>query len=172
MNVQELSILDYPEYYYPYISKLPQEELINLLEVQQLEMNHFLKKLKQEDLEQSYAEKKWTVAQVVQHLIDTERIFQYRALIIARKDKTPLAGFDQDSYVPNSLANERLLPGFILEYNAVRKSGISLFKSFDGYMLRERGESSGGALSAAAAGFIIAGHEKHHLLLFKTNYNL
>lgn len=172
MNAEELSILDYPEYFHRYISKLPQQGLLHLLEDQQVQMNVLLKKLTQEDLEHRYSEEKWTIAEVLQHLVDTERIFQYRALRIARKDKTPLAGFEQDSYVANSRANQRLLGGFIQEYNAVREASISLFKSFDQAMFQERGESSGGVLTAAAAGFIIAGHERHHLLLFKTNYNL
>lgn len=172
MRPSELSGNDYPEYYSKYIKLLPERGLLNLLTHQKEEMLGFLQSLQEETLKFSYAEEKWTVAQVLQHLIDTERIFQYRALRIARKDPTPLAGFDQDAYVPASLATERTLEGFIEEYAAVRKAGIALFESLKPEMMLETGNSSGGKLSAAAAGFIIAGHEKHHLKLFKSNYNL
>ncbi|WP_246054218.1 hypothetical protein [Antarcticibacterium flavum] len=85
------------------------------------------------------------MAQVLQHLFDTERIFQYRALCISRGDKTPLPGFDQDSYVPASFATERKGEDLLEEYKAIRASGICLFKSFSNTMLKEKGVSSGGS---------------------------
>lgn len=172
MTPQVLQPGDFPEYYRTYISHLPQEDLFNLLNNQLEEMNTFLRSLSSEDLRSTYAPEKWTVAQVLQHMMDTERIFQYRALRIARNDSTPLAGFDQDAYVPASVATDRTVESFYKEYNAVRQSGICLFESFTEEMFRRRGISNDKPLSAAAAAFIIAGHEKHHLLLFKSNYNL
>lgn len=172
MKPQELRSIEYPSYYQKYIDNLPQEDLLKLLRDQKMKMVDFIKTLEHENLMFTYAEGKWTVAEVIQHMIDTERIFQYRALCIARKDKTPLPGFDQDAYVPVSEANHRDTETFINEYAAVRNSGIALFESFNDYMLKETGNSSGGTLSTAAAGFIIAGHENHHLKLFKSNYAL
>lgn len=172
MKPEDLKSVEYPGYYQYYIDQLPQEDLINLLRNQKLQMLSFLARLESESLNFSYAEGKWTVAEVIQHILDTERIFQYRALCIARKDKTPLPGYDQDAYVPFSGANERSVESFIIEYQTLRDSGISLFQTFSPSMLTERGNSNGKPLSTAAAGFIIAGHEKHHLNLFKTNYNL
>lgn len=172
MRTANLKSSDYPKYYQTYIDHLPQEELFDLLKSQREEMISFLRRLEPEDLQLSYAKGKWTVAEVLQHMLDTERIFQYRALCIARKDKTSLPGFDQDNYVHVSHANERNLSGFIEEYITLRDSGISMFKSFSEEMFYETGSSNGYDLTAGAAGFIIAGHEKHHLLLFKSNYKL
>lgn len=172
MKPQDLKSNEYPNYYQTYIGNLPQENLMDLLRDQKEKMITFLNKLEQKNLMLSYAEGKWTVAQVIQHMIDTERIFQYRALCIARKDQTPLPGFDQDAYVPASEANQRNTETFIKEYASVRDAGIALFESFNDSMLKETGSSSGGSLSTAAAGFIIAGHENHHLRLFKLNYGL
>ena len=171
MKPLDLQPGDYPQYYQTYIAHLPQEELMDILNKQREEMNTFLSGLNSEDLLKSYAPGKWTVSQVLQHMIDTERIFQYRALRIARNDSTSLAGYDQDAYVI-SATNERHVDSFYREYNAVRQSGICLFESFKDEMFRRRGISNDQPLSAAAAAFIIAGHEKHHLLLFKSNYNL
>lgn len=172
MKPQYLQPGDYPKYYQTYIAHLPQDDLFDILIRQREEMLTFLGGLKPEDLMSSYATDKWTVAQVLQHMIDTERIFQYRALRIARNDSTPLAGYDQDAYVPNSAATERTSESFSKEYYVVRQSGIYLFESFNEEMFRRKGISNNQPLSAAAAAFIIAGHEKHHLLLFKSNYNL
>lgn len=172
MKPEELLIGDYPGYYQTYIDQLPQLELLTLLRSQRDEMMQFIETLDPVNLMWSYDVNKWTVAEVLQHMFDTERIFQYRALRIARKDKTPLPGYDQDAYVPASLANARNKEDLLKEYKAIRESGICMFESFTKEMYKEKGNSSGGELSAAAAGFIIAGHEKHHLSLFKTKYNL
>jgi hypothetical protein len=172
MKPEELSDNSFPDYYKPYINLLPQKELLDLLKSQKDETINFMRNLKGKDMLHSYAEGKWTLAEVIQHMIDTERIFQYRALCISRKDRTPLPGYDQDAYVPFSGANERSIQTFIDEYQAVRTSGIHLFSNFTSSMLMERGNSNGKDLSAGAAGFIIVGHEKHHLKLFKTSYNL
>lgn len=172
MKPKDLDSVEYPQYYQFYIDQLPQEDLIDLLRNQKLEMLSFLANLKEEKLSFSYAEGKWTVAEVIQHTIDTERIFQYRALCIARGDKTALPGYDQDAYVPFSDANNRSAESFIVEYQTLRDSGLALFQTFTPSMLKERGNSNGKPLSTAAAGFIIAGHEKHHLNYFKTRYNL
>ncbi len=172
MKPQDLQPGDYPEYYQTYIAHLPQENIFTILNDQMKEMTAFLRRLNSEDLLYSYAPGKWTVGQVLQHIIDTERIFQYRSLRIARNDRTPLAGYDQDAYAPISAAQERDIESFSREYLAVRQSGIYLFQTFNSEMFKRKGISNDKPLSAAAAAFIIAGHEKHHLLLFKTNYNL
>lgn len=172
MKLQDLEKTDYPDYYQQYIQLLPNEDLLSLLNSQKEEKIRFLKSLKTGDMSFRYAEGKWTVAEVIQHEIDTERIFQYRALCISRNDKTSLPGYEQDAYVPASKANNRSISEFITEYESVRNSGILLFSSFDDDMLKRLGYSNGYDLSAGAAGFIIAGHEKHHLKLFKSNYLL
>ncbi len=172
MNLKDLQENSYPAYYQTYLDHLPNDNFLRLLRIQKEEMLIQLKSLKEKDLLTTYAVDKWTVAEVLQHIIDTERIFQYRALAIARGDKTSLPGYDHNAYVPNSKANERNLNGFIEEYLSVRDAGLTLFKSFSIEMLETRGISNGHELSAGAAGFIIAGHEKHHIKLFRSNYKL
>lgn len=172
MTTSQLQTSEYHAYYQTYIDKLPNEDLISILKDQKNEFILFLKSLKEEDLKHSYAEGKWTVAQSLQHIIDTERIFQYRALTIAREDLTPLPGFDQDAYVPVSKAERRNLNSFISEFESVRDAGISLFESFEDGMYCKIGEASKSQLSPRAAGFISAGHQKHHLVLFKSHYGL
>ncbi|WP_029331973.1 DinB family protein [Gillisia marina] len=172
MMTSELPTSEYNTFYQTYIDKLPDEELIKILKDQKTEYVSFLKGLKEDDLKHAYAEGKWTVAQVLQHVIDTERIFQYRALTIAREDLTPLPGFDHDAYVPASKANRRSLESYIAEFEAVRDAGIALFESFEEDMSGRVGEASRSQLSPRAAGFISAGHQKHHLLLFKSHYGL
>lgn len=172
MKIKELKKGNYPEYYQQYTDLLPELELIELLESQKEAMISLFNSTEEIDIHFSYAEGKWTIAEVLQHMLDTERIFQYRALCLARKDQASLPGFDQDKYVATSNANERSLSGFMDEYKAVRDSTIFLFKSFSSEMMKSVGLSNGQDLSTAAAGFIIAGHEKHHLKLFRLNYNL
>lgn len=172
MTRSQLQTSEYNTFYQTYIDKLPNEDLISIMKDQKEEFVAFLQGLAEEDLKHFYAEGKWTVAQVLQHIIDTERIFQYRALTIAREDLTPLPGFDQDAYVPSSKAERRSLSSFIKEFELVRDAGIALFESLDDEMSCKIGEASNSQLTPRAAGFILAGHQKHHLLLFKTHYGL
>lgn len=172
MKLSALNSNEYLPYYQTYLDYLPDQELIQQLKNLKTQFVEFLEKLTPEDLNRSYAQGKWTVSMVLQHILDTERIFQYRALSIARKDKTSLPGFEHDAYVPVSGAQHRSLPGFINEFTLVRNSGIALFESFDNAMLKEIGNANGAPLSPAAAGFITAGHQKHHQILFKTLYQL
>jgi hypothetical protein len=104
------------------------------------------------------------------HVIDAERVFQYRALRIARGDHTPLAGFDQDAYVPNSGAGKRSRESIIEEYRAVRQATISLFSTFDAEALNQRGTASKSEVNVAALGFIICGHQKHHRNIIRERY--
>ena len=118
----------------------------------------------------AYAEGKWTLAELLMHIIDAERVFQYRALRFARNDKTPLAGFDQDDYIPECNAGGRSKKDLLEEYAAVRESTIKLFQSFDDEMLKRVGNASGSDMSARAMGFIICGHQAHHLKIIKERY--
>lgn len=118
----------------------------------------------------AYAEGKWTLAEAIVHIIDTERIFQYRSLRIARNDKTPLPGFDQDDYVPQSNASGRSTTSLIEEYKAVRDATITLFSSFDEEAMLRIGIASDSKMSTRALGFIISGHQAHHVKIIKERY--
>ncbi len=117
-----------------------------------------------------YAPGKWTVKDTIQHLIDCERVFAYRALRIARTDKTPLPGFDENLYAETAAANNRSLDDVVAEFVSVRESNILLFKSFTNAALQHEGITNGKPVSVLAIGFIICGHTQHHLTILKERY--
>ena len=136
-------------------------------------MDHFVSQVNgipEEKLTYAYGEGKWTVLEVLVHLIDTERIFQYRALRFYRNDKTALPGFDQDEYVPASNANKRTKESIIKEFLAVRQSTIALFETFEEGELNRTGLASSAKMSVGAAGLIISGHQKHHQAILENRY--
>lgn len=133
-------------------------------------MVDFMKSISTNKLQFAYDDGKWSVAEVLVHLIDTERVFQYRALRFARNDATSLPGFDQDAYVPHSKANKRNLDSILKEYLAVRKATISLFESFDDEMMCRGGMASNSFMSVRALGFLICGHERHHKQILESRY--
>ena len=103
-------------------------------------------------------------------MIDTERIFAYRALRISRNDTTPLPGFEENDYVENTKANERGIQDLLAEFSAVRYATLFLFKSFSEEQLKRMGTASGTVISVRAIGFIIIGHQKHHQNVFQERY--
>ena len=130
----------------------------------------FLNAIPKDKLEYRYAEGKWTVKEIIQHIIDTERIFAYRALRVARNDKTALPGFEENDYALTGNANARTLESLLAEYKAVRQATIALFNSFSDDMLKHIGTASNSPISARAIGFIIIGHEAHHCNVIKERY--
>lgn len=117
-----------------------------------------------------YAEDKWTIKELIQHIIDTERVFAYRSLRFARKDTINLAGFDQDEFNRAADANSRDFSELLEEFTLVRKSSILLFKSFDNETLMRIGKASDSDMSVRAAGYIISGHALHHIKVLKERY--
>lgn len=117
-----------------------------------------------------YAPGKWAVKDILQHLIDCERVFAYRALRIARTDKTPLPGMDENLYGTTSGANNRSLDELMAEFACVRESNIMLFNSFSENALLQEGITNGNPVSVLALGFIIAGHTLHHVTVLKERY--
>lgn len=117
-----------------------------------------------------YAPGKWTIKDVIQHLIDCERVFAYRALRFARADTTGLSGFDQNSFAANAATERRALDELLAEHAAVRAGTIALFRSFDAAMLLRIGTANGNPFSVRALGWAIAGHEHHHLNVIEQRY--
>jgi uncharacterized damage-inducible protein DinB len=117
-----------------------------------------------------YAEGKWTIKDVIQHIIDAERIFGYRALRISRNDQTPLPGFEENDYVENTDANSRSIQGLLTELSALRHSNLLMFKSFTEKQLTRMGIASNHSISVRALGFLIIGHQKHHQKVFQERY--
>ncbi|MBK8965102.1 MAG: DinB family protein [Lewinellaceae bacterium] len=161
---------DYAPFYANYVAAVETDDIVGYLAAQKAAMIDFLKEIVWEKWELAYAPKKWTLAEVVLHMIDGERVFAYRALRIARGDTTPLAGFEQDDYVPNSEAATRTPASIVDEFIAVRDASIHLFKNFTDTMWERRGVASNAEVAVAALAYIIAGHTEHHLKILRERY--
>ena len=170
MKSSQLTSKEYGPYYQGYIDLAGNDLLIAGLTKSMYRHLNLFSSISEDKMNSAYAEGKWTIKELIVHLIDAERVFAYRALRCARKDKTDLPGFDQDDYVATSEANNRSKASLIEEYEAVRKSTISLFKSFTDDMLEQVGTANGNPMSPRALGFIIIGHEKHHARIIRERY--
>lgn len=118
----------------------------------------------------SYQPGKWTIKQLVQHLIDTERIFSYRALSFARGDQQNLPGFEEDDFADNDYSNERLWSDVIKEYALVRESTIAMFNSFSESVLDRSGQANNVNFTPRILGWVLVGHDLHHLNILKERY--
>ncbi|RXJ45952.1 DinB family protein [Gelidibacter gilvus] len=170
MTKRDIGSDEYNSYYQPYIDKTGDGNVFDSLRNNSEIIIQFFKTIKKEKLDYRYAEDKWTIREILLHLIDTERVFAYRAMCIARKDMTELPGFDQDAFVVHSQANERSVESLLSEYRNVRMATVSLFDSFDLKSLEQIGVANGSDLSVRAIVFIIIGHENHHLEVIKERY--
>ena len=164
------SIGDYAEYYQSYVDRIKGDDILKVLVEQNLESQNILNSFSESKGNYSYALGKWTVKEVIGHIMDVERIFAYRALAIARGETKPLPGMDQDLYVKNGNFSKRQLFDLVYEYRLLRESNILLFKSFDNSVLQNKGIASGHEVTVLALMYITAGHEKHHLNILSERY--
>ncbi len=170
MNAAELNENEYNPFYRRYILALGEVDLFEILNASYEELLITVKDLPEEKLTFRYDEGKWTIKELLQHLIDTERIMSYRALRFSRNDATELQGFDENWYVENSNGNERNFNDLMEEFTCTRRASISLFKSFTDEMLTLSGIANGSDMTVRALGFVIAGHQMHHLKVIKERY--
>lgn len=170
MKSNQLPVNEYADFYKSYIQVLEDVELIEELEICLHEFIKFVQNIPMDKFDYQYAEGKWTIKEIIQHLIDSERVFSYRALRISRNDKTPLPGFDENDYVTNSNGKERSLQSLLTEMAVVRQATLSLFNSFSQEQLNKIGIASNKEVSVRAIGFIIIGHQKHHQKVFSERY--
>lgn len=167
----EIEETEYNAYYKQYIDQISaSSDLIDALKEGLEFTQDFFLSLTEQELLVRYEEGKWTPKEVLLHIIDTERIFSYRALRFSRLDKTPLEGFDQDEFVITSDANNRTVPSLLEEYKSVRLASIMLYNGMTDQTIRNIGMASGSPMSPRAAGFITAGHERHHIDIIKNRY--
>ncbi len=162
---------EYPVFYTPYIEIL--DGVSNLLQHLEASLELFeqiLYEVDEEKYEFSYQAGKWTLKEVVQHLIDAERVFVYRALRFSRKDATPLMGYEENSYVSNYEINKRDFNTLLDEFCLLRRSTILMFQGFDKEILDLRGTADGNSISVRALGFICSGHVLHHLKIIQERY--
>ncbi len=160
----------YPEYFQRYIDQVEETDLSVALENQLTQVKEFLASIPEERSTYAYAEGKWTLREVLQHIIDAERIFCYRALCIARGETASLPGFEEDDYAANSGANGRSWKSLSEEMLVVRESTIMLFNSFPAGALDASGISNEKSINVLAIGFIIAGHFNHHKKVIRERY--
>ncbi len=170
MKTSELKDTAYNSYYKPYVLALGEVELNEELENGMNNFIHLLNKIPESRYSYAYEEGKWTIAEVILHIIDTERVFQYRALCFSRNDKTKLPGFEQNDYALESNAKNRSKASLINEYTAVRKSTIALYNSFNEGTLQRTGNANDSITSVGAQGFILAGHQAHHKKIIEERY--
>lgn len=170
MNLSQISENEYSPFFSTYIKVVPGINLLEELNEGKSRFIELIKPLSAEKLYKAYALGKWTLAGVILHCIDTERIFQYRLLRIARNDKSDLPGFNQDTYVPYSDADKRAKESLLHEYAVVRDSTIQLINNISDENLKHTGTIDGNKISARALGFIICGHQCHHETIIKERY--
>jgi uncharacterized damage-inducible protein DinB len=161
---------EYAPFYAGYVAEVPEGDALDLLRHQADTMVATLRSLPAAQWRHRYAPGKWSVAEVLGHITDAERIFAYRALRIARGDQTPLASFDENAYMPTAGFDERAPAGLLAEYVAVREATLALFRGLPAGAGDRRGVASGAGVSVRALLYIIAGHERHHLRILHERY--
>lgn len=161
---------DFATYFKNYIAMVEEEEVLKALKKSTKQFKKLLQQINEENAHYRYAEDKWSIKEMILHIIDTERIFNYRALCFARNEQQALPGFNHDEYVKYSNADNRSLKSLRKEFFAVRKATYLLFKSFDEAMLQKEGVMNGNKLSVLGIGFVIAGHQQHHINVLNEKY--
>lgn len=161
---------EYNAFFQNYISKATGESVLEIITRHSDVLDAFYNGLPEEKAMYAYAPGKWTIKEVVQHLIDAERIFTYRLLRIVRNDKTPLPGFDENAYTVQAQADQRTLASLKEEFTAVRKATTLLLQSLTAVQLGRTGISNNAIISANALAFIIYGHALHHKEILEQRY--
>ncbi len=161
---------EYFEYYGKYIALVPDGDVRDHMRAQLSETIALLSGVPDEKAEQAYGAGKWTLKEALLHMSDAERVFSYRMLRIARGDATPLPGFEQNDWVPHSCANARTMSNLLLDFAAVRAATLSLIDSCPDEGFARVGTASGHAISVRALVYIAAGHERHHVAIFRDRY--
>ena len=162
---------EFPPYASMYIDLLPDDrQVLKHLEENFKSTRDLVRSLPAEKLLYRYEKNKWTIKEVLVHIIDDERIYAYRAMCLARSEKTPLPGFEQDDYALNSRANERDIGNIMEEYEAVRRSTIALLNGFADIVFTNVGTANNSKVSVRALVYHLAGHEMHHINLIRSRY--
>ena len=159
-----------PVFYHKYINLVKENELAPALQKHQRELITELEKIPAEKWDYRYAEGKWSIKEMIQHIIDAERIFCFRALNFARQDKNELPGFDENEFAEASKADRRSKEDLIEELATVQKSSAHLFASFDNAQLDQTGIANGKSIYVKGIGFIVVGHTLHHRNILVERY--
>ena len=158
------------EYYSRYIARVPDGDIVARLESQLGETLSFLKSIPESKLDYRYAPEKWSVKEVVGHLGDGERVFQYRAWRFSRADATPVPGFEENDYVANAPFSRMNIDDLISDFEHLRQASIRLFAGIDADAMQRRGTANDAEISVRAIAWILAGHVDHHQEVLRTRY--
>jgi len=161
---------DAAEFYHGYINMATGNSVAEVIANHVDEIKNFYSNLPEGKADYAYAEGKWTIKELLQHVIDAERIFAYRALRIARKDVTPLASFDENAYAQNANTKSRTLQSLKDEFNAVRNASDLMLRSFNEDQLNAKGTASNKSITVNAIAFMIYGHLLHHKKIIEERY--
>ncbi len=161
---------EYAPYYDRYISLIAGTDILGTLDAQRRQMMLLLSGRDESDGDFRYAPEKWSAKEVLGHVCDTERIFAYRALRIARGDQTPMASFEQDDYVKNGPFAREPLAEIVEDYIAVRRATLTLLRNLDEAAWMRRGVANKNEVSVRALAYMIAGHEVHHRRILEEKY--
>lgn len=165
MNAQ-----NYPSYYQKYIERVPEGDLLDLMNWSLNESLKSLVMISEEKGNWAYEEGKWTIKEVLQHIIDTERIYAFRALAFARGEQAEIRGYDHDAYAANCMAEKRTMKSLLEELKRLRSSTVDLFASFTKEMLAKKGIANEQKIQVEQLGFILIGHEMHHVAMIEQKY--
>ncbi len=160
----------YLVYFQRYIDLVEEEDLMTAFKGQAAGLEKFLTTISEEKSNHAYSEGKWTIKELLQHVIDTERIFNYRALCLARGEQQNLPGFEEDEYAARSFANERKWHHLITEFLAVRKGTEMLYESFSETVLNNAGKANDNPVTVLSLGFTTVGHWYHHKKVLEERY--
>ena len=171
MKSSDLKPEEFAGYFANYVNQVSNEyTLTEELEISVHRLIKFVQNIPMDKFDYRYAEGKWTIKDIIQHLIDSERIFAYRALRFARNDATELPGFEENDYVVEAKANTRSIQQLLTELAVVRQATLSMFQSFSEEALLRTGIASHNTISVRALGFVIIGHQNHHQRVFEERY--
>jgi uncharacterized damage-inducible protein DinB len=170
MNTDQLTENEYSGGFTTYIKEAGNVNLIEELEISLHDFIRFVQDIPMDKFDYRYAEGKWTIKDIIQHIMDCERIFAYRALRFSRNDKTSLPSFEEDNYASSTNANSRSIQDLLTELSALRHSNLLFYKSLSEEQLKRIGTASNNPISVRALGFVIIGHQKHHQNVFKERY--
>ena len=161
---------EYATYYGRYIDLATEDDIVAALDAQSHETATLLGGISEEQAAHRYEPEKWSVKQLVGHVIDAERIFAYRALCFARDDATPLPGFEQDPYVANAASDDRPIADLAEEFGVVRKANVMMLRALPSEAWDRVGTASDNPISVRALAFAILGHERHHMRILRERY--
>jgi hypothetical protein len=161
---------EYAPYYEKYISMVQGDDVLRILSAQTDKSLATLRGITEGRSLERYAPNKWSIREVVGHLIDCERIFTYRALRFARNDLQELAGFEQDDYIPYAHFDSRQWSDLLSEFELVRRSTVLMYRGLDSEAWMRRGTANKASVTVRAIAYITAGHELHHMQIIRTRY--